>query len=276
MFLVGVKLYFPSEFPHQSSLLTNLVHPSRQGWLLRARLGAASPSYSCGANSGANASESERSHIPGFGANGPQGERPAWRASGGALPSPGADAARASAGRLSASQLHAALLLVRFPPSTPEEASRHHAPAASADADDAASRAALLPALLRTLLVPSLEQLPTRQTSAATSSFGSGCSPVTGTLPPTGISVSPTGIGPLPTGIGPATTAQAHEARERVACARVLRHALLRRMREAGAGAPLALHAAAAVVAALGEGGAPEDGYGRALVESQVGIMLDF
>jgi hypothetical protein len=233
-------------------------HCARQAWLLHSRLEGAvglGVRRSAGAWQGGVAESGDA--LP---------TSSPWRASGGEMRTTSAE--RCPPDRLLPPQLQAALMLVRFPPSDDAAGIRAFLPLArsASGIPHAALLPALRSALLRHLLTPPpLLRESTRPGAAA--GFATGCSAAACTL------AGGRGCSPPAADSAPPRAAEI-EREERVACASVLRHALMQRTRSMGAEAPLALRAAAAVVAAVGNHGVP-DAYARALVESQVGLSLE-
>jgi hypothetical protein len=237
-------------------------HCTRQGWLLQSRLSGVG-SVGGGVLGAAGAWHSGESSCGG----GALPSASPWRASGGEMRSTGAD--RSPPDRLAAPQLHAALMLVRFPPSDGVAGIRgvSAVPRQAAGVVDGALQPALRSALLRHLMSP--PQLPGLESvgPGAAAGFAPGCSAAACTLAG--------GCGYSAPAPDSGCAAAEADREERVACASVLEHVLMQRVRGMGGAAPLALLTAAAVLAAVGQLGVPDNAYARALVESQVGLILD-
>mmetsp|Transcript_34176 Transcript_34176/g.110403 ORF Transcript_34176/g.110403 Transcript_34176/m.110403 type:complete len:1274 (+) Transcript_34176:55-3876(+) len=238
-------------------------HCARQGWLLHSRLdGAIALGVGVGGAAGAW-------HIGvADGGAAPAAASP-WRASGGEMRTTGAE--RCHPDRLSVPQLHAALMLVRFSPLDDAAGIRAFFSWTRPMVGATLSHAAMLPplrnALLRHLMSPP-QFLGESTGPGASAGFAAGCSAAACTL------AGVCGYSAHAADSGFPCSAPA-DREERVACASVLRHALMQRVHSMGAAAPLALRAAAAVLAAVGLHGVPDNAYARALVESQVGLILE-
>lgn len=204
----------------------------------------------------------------------PSSPSSSWRAAGGELRTPGSATSRFHSGRLPLTRLHAALMLIRFSPSSYQAVDRKRSTVGGTDVQNTVS--SLLPLLLRHLVSP---EASAANAAKSTTGRAPNYSSAVYALSNRWASGAAAAMCIQPESVSDTThvaeCAAAEEARGRAACASVMLFAIKERIAHWRPVAPLSWHSAAAVVAALGEQAAPTNSYVRALIESQVGIVLE-